>query len=185
MSTLASLLHPAYEPGDGSADGAQLVDGEWWHPQFGCESLQFVVDNARQALAPEVAIPGEQWREDDGPVLWWQLPVMDGEQPWVGTPNASPADRSTVGSADPITQRGPMSTPKPRTDAAQTVYEAAHEAWVTKDDPSSIGAATLRAAVDQIDQLIGRSYSPQGAEDRSAVLDAFLEIATELEGVNG
>jgi len=90
MITLASLLHPAYElatnSGEEIADGAHLVDGEWWHPQFGCDSLQFVVDNARrQALAPEVAIPGEQWHEDDGPVLWWQLPVMDGEQPWVGT----------------------------------------------------------------------------------------------------
>jgi hypothetical protein len=83
--TLASLLHPAYEPGDGSADGAQLVDGEWLHPQFGCDSLQFVVDNAREALAPEVAIPGEQYHEDDGPVLWWRFPVE--EPPYVGTPN--------------------------------------------------------------------------------------------------
>jgi hypothetical protein len=41
----------------------------------------------RQALALEVAIPGKQYHEDDGPVLWWQLPVMDGEQSWVGTPN--------------------------------------------------------------------------------------------------
>ena len=42
---------------------------------------------ARQALAPEVAIPAEQWHEDDGPVLWWLLPAMDAEEPWVGTPN--------------------------------------------------------------------------------------------------
>ena len=33
--TLRALLHPAYEPGDGSADGAQLVDEQWWHPVFG------------------------------------------------------------------------------------------------------------------------------------------------------
>lgn len=46
-----SLLSPAYEPGDGSAVGAQLVDGEWWHPVFGCDSLQDVVDNARAAIA--------------------------------------------------------------------------------------------------------------------------------------
>jgi hypothetical protein len=49
--TLRSLLHPHYEPGDGSADGAQLVDGEWWHPIMGCDSLQGVVDNARAVLA--------------------------------------------------------------------------------------------------------------------------------------
>jgi hypothetical protein len=68
MTTLASLLHPAYEvawaPGEEIADGAQLVDGQWWHPIFGCDSLQYVVDNARQALArlphplhPAAALP--------------------------------------------------------------------------------------------------------------------------------
>ena len=40
---------------------------------------------ARQALAPEVAIPGEQWHEDDGPVLWWRFPIV--EPPYSGTPN--------------------------------------------------------------------------------------------------
>jgi hypothetical protein len=45
-----------------------------------------------------------------------------------------------------------------------------------------MAAAILRAAVDQIDQLIGSSYSPQEAERRLAVLDAFHAIATELEG---
>ena len=50
MPTLRSLLHPAYEPGDGSADGAQIVDGEWSHPIMGCDSLQGVVDNARAVL---------------------------------------------------------------------------------------------------------------------------------------
>lgn len=28
--------------------------------------------------------PLEEWSEDDGPVLWWRLPVE--EAPWVGTP---------------------------------------------------------------------------------------------------
>ena len=89
MSTLRALLNPGYEVDDGSIDGAQLIDGQWWHPVFGCDSLQYVVDNARQALAPEVAIPGEQWHEDDGPVLWWRFPIMDKEAPWAGTPNDS------------------------------------------------------------------------------------------------
>ena len=143
MTVLASLLHPAYEltwaPGEEIADGAQLVDGKWWYPQFGCESLQYVVDNARrQALAPEVAIPG---------------------------------------GADPITQRGPMTTPKPLTDAAQAVYEAAHKAWVTKDDPSPIAAATIRALVtNHGTKTMGGSIILNG--------DAVLDIATELEGVN-
>jgi hypothetical protein len=65
--TIASLLHPAWAlawaPGEEIADGAQLVDGEWWHPQFGCDSLQYVVDNARQALAPEDrAVIQDGWR---------------------------------------------------------------------------------------------------------------------------
>jgi len=64
--TTNALLHPAYEPGDGSADGAQLVDGEWWHPAMGCDSLQIVVDNARNILTrwghpttPPAPEPGE------------------------------------------------------------------------------------------------------------------------------
>ena len=60
-TTLGALLHPAYEPGDGSADGAQLVGCQWWHPVMGCDSLQIVVDNAgailtrfaRPAVAPK------------------------------------------------------------------------------------------------------------------------------------
>ena len=44
-----------YEPGDGSMDGAQLVDGEWWHPMFGCDSLQMVVDRAHALLQQQAA----------------------------------------------------------------------------------------------------------------------------------
>ena len=40
----------------------------------------------RPAAAP-VAIPGEEYHEDMGPVTWWRLPVD--EPPWVGTPNDS------------------------------------------------------------------------------------------------
>ena len=49
--TISAFLHPAYEPGDGSEDGAQLVGLAWWHPVMGCDSLQMVVDNARAVLA--------------------------------------------------------------------------------------------------------------------------------------
>jgi hypothetical protein len=41
------LLSPGYESGVGVMDGAQLVDGEWYDPMFGCDSLQYVVDNIR------------------------------------------------------------------------------------------------------------------------------------------
>jgi len=39
---------------------------------------------ARQALAPEVAIPAEQWTYIDGPVLWWMLPINEGQVPHLG-----------------------------------------------------------------------------------------------------
>jgi hypothetical protein len=48
---IRTMLRPAYEPGDGTADGAQLVSQAWWHPIMGCDSLQIVVDNARAVLA--------------------------------------------------------------------------------------------------------------------------------------
>ena len=51
--TVKSLLSPAYEPGDPNLERAQLVDGQWWNPVFGCDSLQMVVDNARAALAEQ------------------------------------------------------------------------------------------------------------------------------------
>jgi hypothetical protein len=35
-------------------DGAQLIDGEWWHPMFGCDSLQLVID---RALSPPPTHP--------------------------------------------------------------------------------------------------------------------------------
>jgi hypothetical protein len=50
MTNLKAILKPAYEPGEGKADGDQFVDDEWWHPVFGCDSLQKVVDNVRSML---------------------------------------------------------------------------------------------------------------------------------------
>ena len=62
----------------------------------------------------------------------------------------------------------------PRTDAAQKIYEAAHEAWVTKDDPEHIAAATIRALV-----INHGTPTPGG----SVILNGnfLLAIATELE----
>jgi hypothetical protein len=50
---IRAFLHSGYELGDGSADGAQQVGGQWWHPVMGCDSLQFVVDNALATPPPE------------------------------------------------------------------------------------------------------------------------------------
>ena len=70
----------------------------------------------------------------------------------------------------------------------QAVYEAAYEAWVTKDDPEHIAAAALRAAAAQminIDDLTDTvEYVTRGAE-RHHQAGWLCAIATELEGSNG
>jgi hypothetical protein len=48
--------------------------------------FSYALEEYRAAAAP-VAIPGERYHEDMGPVTWWRLPVD--EPPWVGTPNDS------------------------------------------------------------------------------------------------
>ena len=54
--TISDLLNPAYEiTGEEIAEGAQLVDGEWWNPLVGCDSLQIVVDNTRAVLVDAMA----------------------------------------------------------------------------------------------------------------------------------
>jgi hypothetical protein len=83
-----------------------------------------------------------------------------------------------------------MSTSKPRTDAAQAVYEVAHKAWVTNDDPSLIAGAALRAAAAQIaakkvpPDVTGNVYQ-QWQNGRATAMEHLLAIATELGGVNG
>ena len=85
--TTGAWLHPAYEPGDGSADGAQMVGLAWWHPQFGCDSLQMVVDNARAILArwgnpaPQPVpvserLPGPEDCDSEGR-CWWGEPQIE------------------------------------------------------------------------------------------------------------
>ena len=59
--------------------------------------------------------------------------------------------------------------------SAQAVLDAAHEAWVTKDDPRSIAAAVLRALVKTC-----------SFEDFNTVLmtaEDVLSIANKLEAV--
>jgi hypothetical protein len=73
-----------------------------------------------------------------------------------------------------------MSTPRPLSPAAQAVLDA----YETTLGVSPGLAAALRAAVDHI-ELIERCHSPQEAEGRSNVLNAFLALATELEGHRG
>ena len=44
------VLTAGFEAGDGSMDGAMLCYGRWWHPKFGCDSLQVSLDWLRSEL---------------------------------------------------------------------------------------------------------------------------------------
>ena len=70
--------------------------------------------------------------------------------------------------------------------AAQAIDDAAHQAWVTRDDPRSIAAAALRAAVDQV---VPEEYAPllmrgpdlERLAQRQHSRAQLLAIATELD----
>ena len=124
--------------------------------------------------------PDRTWSYRDGPHAWRPMPAPLTAAPWVVIEPAALAP--TTGTA--------MSTPKARTDDTQAVYEAAHDAWVTKDDPSSIAAAALRAAAAQIaageipPHVTGNVYWPW-RNGRATAEEHLLAIATELEGHHG
>ncbi len=79
-----------------------------------------------------------------------------------------------------------MTTPtKPRTDAAQRLYEAVHKVWVTTDDPGFIAAAALRAAAAQMiktDDLSDIVEDVIRGSERHHQAGWLHTIATELEG---
>ncbi len=54
------------------------------------------IHQARQALAPDVAIPGEQYHEDDGPVLWWRFPQAPQARQALGPDVAIPDEQYYV-----------------------------------------------------------------------------------------
>ena len=65
-----SILSPSggYEMADDAAlrDGAQLVNGEWWAPVFGCDSLESALARIRERLERQAA----------------PVPVAVSERPW-------------------------------------------------------------------------------------------------------
>jgi hypothetical protein len=78
--------------------------------------------------------------------------------------------------------------------AAQAVLDAAHEAWITKDDAPSIAAAALRAAADQVVpverkpsadsdyHLMNWTKSLDQYYQRQQTRTELLAIAAELDG---
>lgn len=54
MTSTRRLLSPAYEPGDGQAPGSQLVNGEWFLPVYGCDSLEVFIGQLPYKLTSEL-----------------------------------------------------------------------------------------------------------------------------------
>ena len=59
-AVLRLLLDKAYTP-TGSDDGEQLVNGVWYVPVWGCDTLQYIVDGVR-----DLAVVEDQ-KSDGGP----------------------------------------------------------------------------------------------------------------------
>ena len=139
MITLRFLLSPGYEPGDGTMDGAQPVDGQWWHPVFGCDSLQYVVDNARQV--PDLGYLPPSWRISQR-FVFTRLP------PAPVAPPCTP-------------QRGPMTfdpgTIKPPQEFHEGLDNANWSPWTRDTLAARWGAA-------QADDFVAGGLSPDGVE---------------------
>lgn len=105
--SLAELVgpHPGYQPGTGREDGAQLVGGEWWAPEVGCDSLDATLEAIRDRIAPYlrepvagVDVPGPDG--DYGGLV--ELCRAQGVDPELGVPLLQRAQKAwEVGSAPP------------------------------------------------------------------------------------
>jgi uncharacterized protein YfiM (DUF2279 family) len=68
-----------------------------------------------------------------------------------------------------------MTTPTPPlSSAAQAVSDAAHDAWVTEDHASSIAAAALIAAADQV---VPEEQEPAPNEDSVVEMQLWSAVA--------
>ena len=84
---------PAPEPGEvgelvlSLRETAAKLDDDWYHASARIMRSAAALLQQQAAPAPAVvpvAIPGEQWHEDDGACLWWRFPIE--ESPWSGDP---------------------------------------------------------------------------------------------------
>jgi hypothetical protein len=89
--------HGAAQPAHAAAPAGGLVEVgelvEWIHREAihgpDADEWRRAATLLQQQAAPApvvvpVAIPGEQWHEDDGACLWWRFPIV--EPPWAGDP---------------------------------------------------------------------------------------------------
>jgi hypothetical protein len=70
---------------------------------------------------------------------------------------------------------------KPLSPAADAVDEAAHVAWVAKDNPRAIAAAAIRAATDHGEYMV----DPTDGKIAVVRVSDLQAWAAELEGFNG
>ena len=97
---------------------------------------------------------------------------------------AHPMHGLYTGLAQAAQQQEVLTDPTPLSPAAQAVLDAAHEAWITKDDSRSIAAAALRAAADRArrgPEHWEGSYPDDYDNGWNEAVDYLTTIATELE----
>ena len=88
-ATVAALAQPVAEVPTDEELREMLNENDWNYisPETFEDIARTVLAQWGRPAAAPVAIPGEEYHEDMGPVTWWRLPVD--EPPWVGTPNDS------------------------------------------------------------------------------------------------
>lgn len=85
-SVIIRALTAGFERGDGSMDQAMQFSGGWWHPKFGCDSLQATLDFLQDEL--EVANKGDKSDENFGsagcytPGPWTASCYLDRDGEW-------------------------------------------------------------------------------------------------------
>ena len=150
---LDALLSPegAYERGTGQEDGAQHVSGprgpEWWVPQYGCDSLDNLLDRLRARILPHLRPPvaGIDVPGVDGDYGGLQeLCDAEGVDPRVGVPLLRRARQAWKVAAQP-----PAPTPAPALDA-DTLRKVWREAawggrWATLADYVALAVEAQRA----------------------------------------
>jgi hypothetical protein len=164
---LDALLSPegAYERGTGQEDGAQLVSGpngpKWWVPQYGCETLDNLLDRLRTRILPYlrppvagIDVPGGDG--DYGDVM--DLCAAEGVPYSVGVPLLNRA-RQAWGVSAPT----PAPTPAPALDA-DTLAQVWREGW-SEDGPHRLWAALADYVALAVEAQRAPSWNPPATEE--------------------
>jgi len=60
---IEELIRKHYTPVIQPGEGAQMFDGQWWMPKWGCDTLEHLIEDFQAALDAAVAEKDEQIRQ--------------------------------------------------------------------------------------------------------------------------